>query len=156
MSQGQGLVSINMTSFFKRKLFMYSIGDIRFKKPIALKKVGYITAAFIIWTIPILVIFGINLNVWYALFVIAPPIIFGHYASEPKFGGMTLIGWLKNAFEFMTTPKGWSDSGPVHEVDCKGSFKVDNEIWISRRRELQILADLREEKLKKESDESGN
>lgn len=153
MSQGQGLVSINMTSFFKRKLFMYSLGDIRFKKPIALKKVAYITIAFIFWSLPLVVIFGLKLNVWFGALVIIPPIIFGHYASEPKFGGMTLIGWLKNALEYMTTPKGWSDSGPVYETDCKAEYNFDSEIWISRRRELQILADLREERMAKESNE---
>lgn len=139
----QRLVSINMTNFFNRELFMYSLGDIRFKKPVSLKKVAYTTAFLIVWTIPIVVIFGLHFNLLFAVFALGPPFVMGNFASKPMFGGKTLIEWAKTTIQFMGEPKGWTDLNSSKTLD-NGTFFVESEIWISRRRELQILADMKE------------
>lgn len=139
----QRLVSINMTNFFNRELFMYSLGDIRFKKPVSLKKVAYTTAFLIIWTIPIVLFFGFHLNLLFVAFALGPPFIMGNFASKPMFGGKTLIEWVKTTFRFMGEPKGWTDLNSSKTLD-NGAFFVESEIWISRRRELQLLADMKE------------
>jgi hypothetical protein len=134
-----------MTNFFNRELFMYSLGDIRFKKPVSLKKVAYTTVFLIIWTLPIVLIFGLHINLLFVALVLGPPFMMGNFASKPMFGGKTLIEWAKTAVQFMGEPKGWADLNPSKTLD-NGTFFVESEIWISRRRELQILADLREKK----------
>lgn len=143
----QRLVSINMTNFFNRELFMYSLGDIRFKKPVSLKKVAYTTAFLIMWTIPIVVIFGLHINLLFAVFALGPPFVMGNFASKPVFGGKTLIEWAKTTIQFIGEPKGWTDLNPSSTLD-NGTLFVESEIWISRRRELQILADMKERQAK--------
>lgn len=142
----QRLVSINMTNFFNRELFMYSLGDIKFKKPVSLKKVAYTTAFLITWTLPMIAIFGIHFNLLYVAFVLAPPILMGNFASKPMFGGKTLIEWTKSTVQFIGEPKGWTDLNPSKTLD-NGQLFVESEIWISRRRELQLLMDMKEKQV---------
>lgn len=144
----EGLPTIivhNMTDFFNRELFMRSLGDIRFKKPISLRRVAYTTIFFIAWTLPMFLIFGIILNVFFIAIAVAPPFILGYFASKPVWGGRSLMDFLKVNMRFMTEPKGWTDLEPNNRLNNDRLF-VEDEIWISRRRELQLLADLREEK----------
>lgn len=137
------LVSINMTNFFNRELFMYSLGDIKFKKPVSLKKVAYTTVFLIIWTLPMFAIFGLHLNLLYVAFILGPPFLMGNFASKPLFGGKTLIEATKSTIGFIAEPKGWTDLNSSKTLD-NGLLFVKSEIWISRRRELQTLADMRE------------
>lgn len=141
------LVTINMTNFFNRELFMYSLGDIKFKKPVSLKKVAYTTVFVIMWTLPLILIFGIHLNVFFAVLVIAPPFVMGNLAAKPRFGGKSLIGWLKSTASFVGGPKVWTDLRASKDLTSDDCF-VENEIFISRRRELAYLADLREQEAK--------
>lgn len=137
----------NMTNFFSRELFMYSLGDIRFKKPISLKKVAYSTAFLILWAIPLVLIFGIRINPFYIALLVIPPIVLGNFAAKPVWGGRGLIDFLKTISNFISEPKGWTDLNSTNKLD-KETLYVESEIWLSRRRELQLLADLREEKVK--------
>lgn len=134
---------LNMTNFFNRELMMYSLGDIKLKKPIALKKVAYVTGFIIVWSLPLILIFGLVLNVYYAILVIAPPLVLGHCASKPVWGGKGLIDFLKTLSTYISEPKIWTDLKPNKNPN-KNKYYVESEIWISRRRELQLLADMRE------------
>jgi hypothetical protein len=126
---------------------MYSFGDIKFNKPVSLKKIAYLIAFFILWTVPILLIFGIKLNVVFAAIALGPPFLLANYASKPIISGMTLIDWLKSVFSFLTQPAGWLDLVATKKLE--ETYKVENEIWISRRRELELLADIRAKRNKK-------
>lgn len=134
---------INMTNFFNRELMMYSLGDIKLKKPIALKKVAYVTGFFIIWSLPLILIFGLVLNVYFAILVLAPPLVIGHYASKPVWGGKGLIDFTKTLITYLGEPKSWTDL-KANKSFNKDKYFIESEIWISRRRELQLLADLKE------------
>lgn len=46
---------------------------------------------------------------------------------------------------FLKEPKGWTDLNANNEID-REVFFVEHEIWISRRRELQLLADIKEQR----------
>lgn len=139
------LLVINMTSYFKRPMFMYSLGDIRFSKPIALKKLAYIVAAFILWSLPLVMIVGIQLNVFFLAAVIGPPLLIGHYMSKPLFGGMQLTEFAKVCFRFISEPRGWADLRGTEEVE-ETDYYVYHETWVSRRRELQFLARIAEQR----------
>lgn len=134
----------NMTNFFNRELFMYSLGDIKFKKPHSLKTVAYIVVMFIIWTLPLILIFGVHLNVWFVAIAVGPPFLIGRIASKPIWNGRGLLDFLKVSFNFLKEPKGWTDLKATNTLD-REVFKTESEIWISRRRELEKLADLAEE-----------
>lgn len=130
--------SLNMTGFFKRELQMYALGDIKFKKPIAIKQVAYTIGFYIVWALPMILIFGIHFNPFYAALVIVPPALAGTFAIRPVFGGKTLIDFTKTAIKFVGEPKAWAD---LKAFNPKETYEVNGQIWISRRRELQILAD---------------
>lgn len=131
---------VNMTTFFNRELLMYSLGDIKFKKPIALKKVAYVTLFLVIWAVPMVLLFGIPTGPFGAIFTFVIPIVAGNFAAKPVFGGKGLLDFTKTAIHFQfSEPAGWLDFNPSEKLD-KEVFFAENEIWISRRRELFALS----------------
>lgn len=127
-----------MTGFFKRELQMYALGDIKFKKPIPIKQVGFILGFFIVWSLPLILAFGFIMHPAYAVLLIAPPIVLGTFAIRPIFGGKTLIDFTRTAIRFLGEPKHWADLKPWHSNE---TYEINTGIWIGRRREMQILAD---------------
>lgn len=141
------LLGVNMTNFFNREMFMYSLGDIKFKKPISLRKVAYATLFIILWTIPIFFIWGLKLDLVYLVFMFGPPLALAHFSTQPVFGGKTLVAFVKTMIKFIQEPKGWTC---LNESKHYGDdvYYVESEIWVGRRRELQILADIKEQNFK--------
>ena len=80
---------VNMRTFFSREVFMHSLGDMRFSKPIALKQAMYTVVFFAIYTLPLVLIAGLHLNVYFAAIALAPPILLGKFANQPIWGGRT-------------------------------------------------------------------
>mgnify|MGYP000854892376 FL=1 len=143
MTEPQYVHVVNMTNFFNRELYMYSLGDIKFRKPVSLKKVAYTTAFLILWTVPVIVFLGLQFNFLFAVLAFAPPIILGNLAAKPVWGGRGLIDYLKTTVNYIKEPKGWTDLNANNLLDRTVYF-TESEIWISRRRELQMLADMKE------------
>ena len=129
---------VNLTNLFNRELFMYSLGDIRFKKPVALKKVAYTLLFFLIWSLPVVLLFGLHFNPFFFTFAFGIPLVLGHFASKPVFGGKSLLDFIRTLFTYLGEPKGWAD---FRGKDfAPQTLYVENEVWISRRRELSRLA----------------
>lgn len=138
------IVSINMTNFFNRELMMYALGDIRFKKPISLKLMAYTLTFLLLWTLPLFFIFGLPTNPFKIVVYLGPPLALGQFAVRPIFGGKTLIDFVKTAIKFLGEPSGWTDGKGFNKK--QQTYHVESEIWISRRREYSILADMIEGK----------
>lgn len=136
---------VNMRSFFSREIFMHALGDFRFSKPIALKQALYTAVFFIIYSLPIVMIFGFHFNVYFAVITFIPPIALGNFANKPIWGGRTLVGFVKVTISYIGEPRGWTDHREDNGLG-KEVYTVDHDIWVSRRRELKILAELRDEK----------
>lgn len=136
------IMSLNMTNFFKRELFMYSFGDIKFKKPIALKTLAFTLGFILIWVLPLVLVFGLPMNPIAAILYFAPPIALGQVASRPIFGGKTLIDFVKTAILYLGEPKGWADLKPFNKSQSQQTYSIEHEIWISRRREYSMLAEM--------------
>lgn len=142
MEDKRHVLILNMTGFFNRELFMYALGDIRFKTPISLKKAAYVMGFLLIWTLPIILIMGLQFTPLFLAFAIAPPVVLGNFAGKPVWGGKPLFDFLKSLFTFIKEPKGWTD---LKNNNMKEDvYFVENEIYASRRRELNILADIEE------------
>ena len=139
------IASLNMTGFFKRELFMYSFGDIKFKKPSALKSLAFTLGFLLVWTLPLFLVFGIPFNPVAAIIYLVPPIALGQVASRPIFGGKTLIDFVKTAILFLGEPKGWADMRPFNATESQQTYTTEHEIWISRRREYALLAQMIDE-----------
>lgn len=137
------LTGVNVTKFFNRELFMYALGDIRFKKPISLKKMAFTMLYLIIWTAPIIWIMGFQFNPVFLTFALVPPIAAGHYSTKPIFEGKNLVEFIRTMSKFVQEPKGWADLRN-HNMETPTLF-TQSEIWVGRRRELNMLAELKQE-----------
>lgn len=138
--------AVNMTSFFKRPLVLYSIGDFKLKKPISFTWMGYLAGAILGWSLPVIYLFGFHLNVYFTLLVVVPPLLFARYASRPVFGGKKLIDFVITMIGYFGEPRGWSDLRADKNAGKNITYFVSQEIWISRRREIEYLASLREKR----------
>lgn len=144
MDENNLIQVVNMRSFFTREIFMHSLGDIRFSKPIALKQAMYTTVFLLLWTLPIVVIFGFKVNVWFVLIAVVPPIVLGRFANKPIWGGRNLIDFIKVSFQYATEPRGWTDHRNDNSLG-RDVYTVESPVWVSRRRELLLLAELKDE-----------
>lgn len=145
MNPQDQLAIVNMRSFFNREILMHSIGDHRFGKPVALKTMLYTIFFLLAYSLPMILIFGLKFNVIYLAAVFVPPIALGRFANRPIWGGRTLIDFIKITISFVGEPKGWTDHKSNNELG-KAVYTIDHDIWVSRRREHQLLAGLDEER----------
>ena len=143
MDEGNVIPIINMRTFFNREIFMYALGDIRLKKPIALKQAMYVIAFLAIWSGPIIYVFGLVLNPYFIIITFVPPFLLGAFANRPIWGGRTLMDFIKVTFNYIQEPRGWTEHRANSELG-KAVYHVEHDIWVSRRKELNILADMKE------------
>lgn len=137
------ILVMNATEFLNRPIYLYALGDIRLKNPVPLKKAAFILTGFIVYTVPLIMIFGLIMSPFYLAFILGPPIIVGSYATKPL-GGRTIFEHANVMVEWVSEPKGWTDFKANSMREEKHS--IISEIWISRRRELNLLAEIVEGK----------
>lgn len=134
------LITINATELFNRPSYLYALGDLKLSRPISLKYGGYLLGFIAAWSFPLYLIFGLTLSIPGILFMFGPPFLLASLSTKPVFGGKALLDFANTLADFFSEPKGWLD-GKNHDMK-EETFQIVNEIWIGRRRELQILADL--------------
>lgn len=132
-------IARNLTDFFNKELLVYSLGDIKLSRPIPLKKMAMGIAAFVVWTVPFIMIFGTSITPWWLIFAIGPPLAFTQVASKPVFGGKRLFDFIKTAYKYALQPKGWSDL-VADNTQQNTVYFVEHETSISRRKELNLLS----------------
>lgn len=134
----------NFTNVFNRELMLYSLGDISFQKPVSLKKAGYIMGAIVFISLPIVLTFGIIIDPWFIIFTFGVPIALGIMLSRPIFPGeRTFVQYLIPMIGFVKrSPRVWADLKKKKKLP---KYQVNEEIWVSRRRELHMLASLKEQ-----------
>lgn len=142
-----GLPILNMTSFFNRELFIYSLGDVSLSKPVSLKKAGFFLLGIVVWTIPLFLIFGLHFNPFYLAFILSFPAILALIGDKPLFDGRSIIDATKVTFKYLFSKKCFTDLA-VSDIHTNPEYFIEKEVWISRRRELQHLAALWEERSK--------
>jgi len=136
-----------MTSFFNRELFLYSLGDISLSKPVSLKKAMFLIVGIVIWTVPLVLVFGIYFNVFYLAFLASVPVLLALVGDKPVFDGRTIIDAVRVTVRYLFAEKCYTDF-TVSDIHKKPEFFIQKEIWISRRRELMELAELWEKNSK--------
>lgn len=140
-----GLPVLNMTNFFNKDLFLYSLGDIKLSKPVSLKKVGFFLVGLIIWSFPIFSIFGLILDPIYLAFLFSVPILLGIIGDKPLFDGRNIFDATAIVVKFVFSDKCYTDT-VASDTHLSPTFFIEQEIWISRRQELQELANMIEVK----------
>lgn len=132
-----GVYVRNVTDTWNREVFMYALGDIRFKKPKSLRRMAYLLFFLLAWSLPIVIIFGLKFSLLPFAITFGVPFLLANFASRPVWGGKSLIDFTKSLFGFLSEPKGWTDLHNNNYND--NNYYTEHEIWISRRRELQLL-----------------
>lgn len=141
----------NATGFLKSSSVMYSFGDIKLSNPVPVTKALYIVGFLIAWCGPIIYIFGLHFSLPYILFLLVPPIIASQLATNPVFQGRTIIEFAQVMAQWAAEPRGSLDW--VADDMKEPVYEVGHEYFISRRRDLQLLADIIEGKVKIETEE---
>lgn len=134
------MVIVNITSFINRKSYIYSIGDVALPAPIALSTFFLFVVFFAIYTLPMFLIFGFSGIVSLVVFI-APPVLMAIFATKPIFGEKTAINLIGSMSDFwFNEPRAWYDGNPSD--GSPDLYEVYSEVWVSRMRELQVLADI--------------
>ena len=136
-----GIPVLNMTGFFNRELYLYSLGDISLSKPVSLKKAGFLIVGLIIWTLPLILIFGLHFSIFFLAIAVGPPLGLAALGDRPVFDGRSIIDAVRVTFRFLFSRKCYTDFN-VSDIHTKPEHFIQKEIWISRRRELMELAEI--------------
>lgn len=129
-----GIHVVNKTRYFHRPRFLYALGDMPLRKPMSLSKIFANLIFILVWSVPIVAIFGLIFKPWFAIVVLGPPFLAGYISDKPIFGGKTAVKFLKALFGFIREGKCYADLRVVPEKE--ETYTLEKEIWISRRREL--------------------
>lgn len=129
-----GILVVNKTRYFHRPRVLYALADMPLRKPLEIFKILVQLIFFLIWSVPIVMIFGFIPNPFYAAVVLGPPIGLGYIANKPIFGGKTAVGFAKSLVRFLRESRCYADlrAAPSKEEE----YYLEQEIWISRRSEL--------------------
>lgn len=131
---------VNANNVFRSPSYIYALDDdIKFSKPIEIKKAWVIMLTFIIWVSAFVIIFGIKINIWYGIFLVVPPMLIGNFINKPVVQGRTIGGFARIFLSWRMEPRGFTDWEPN---DMREEiYEVDYEYLVSRRKDMQILAD---------------
>lgn len=128
----------NATPFLQREKYMYSFGDIKFTTPKSLTKMMYLAMFLAVYSLPIIVFVGFQLNPWFLAITFIPPFVLSHYASKPVFDGRMLPDWIQVQINYLTRGKRWTESKENKKPDISFYTNFDH-IWISRRKDYALL-----------------
>lgn len=133
------VVVLNMTSLFSKEMLIYSLFDVKLKKPARVSTIGYF--------------FGVGIPLWIIMFAvlrvgigpvpiaIAVGAPFGASVAmaKPIWNKRKFLDWLKVQIGFLGESKlfcdGWATEKPEDYI-------LDNEILVSRRDDFKLLKEL--------------
>lgn len=129
----------NFTSFMKREMFIYSLGsDMRLKKPVSIRLIGYIFLSIICWPVPLTLIFGFPKNVFAGAIYLLPVVVFPLIANKNIWFGRTFFQFAKIARTYIGEARAWAGVTPIPKEPEK--LEPGFRVWVSRRRELYELS----------------
>lgn len=139
----QPLKVINMTNLLKKEILIYSLGDFRLSRPMGIGTLLYTAGLFVIWSLPIFMIFGIAPTA--AIVALLPPLILGSVFAKPIWSGKTFLGLLITIIKYQLTPKMYCDNRAVNPIH---NYLIDGEMLVSRKDDFQYLFNLVEQEVK--------
>lgn len=134
---------LDMTNLFSKELLIYSLFDIKFKKPVRLIFWVYLFITFAIWGFPMGYLFIVKLhtlNIWTAALIFGPPVGLATIMSKPIWGGKSFYDWTKTQILYLGSPKYYCDHKPAKK---EHTYKIDNSIVVSRRSDIEYLSKLK-------------
>lgn len=99
---------LNMTRLFKKEIMLYSLFDIRFKKPFRVMIGVYFIILFLLIGLPIVKTFGVN--VYSVMLGLFPLIVMANYMAKPIWNGRPFFSWLFVQIIYVLKPKIYYDN----------------------------------------------
>lgn len=150
----RGVPVYNFTKTLNRGSVVRTLGsDFVLPFAIAFEGLAYGFVGFLLWSLPILAVFGVKFSVWYAALVFAPPILLGYVGTLRLgiFGDRSIASFLSAMVTFFfVEPAGWLQLKPVSKEMTRGGeeSKVATALlWVSRERDLVGLQAARDQAL---------
>lgn len=132
------LIVKDMTNLFTKEIMLYSLFDLRFKKPVRFMLLVYILLLGLIWSVPagfiLIKIFGFN--VWSATVILGPTIVLANLMSKPIWNNKSFFSWFSCQIKFLFSPKKFYDN---RAINPGGKLKFDNQFTVSRSRDFRKL-----------------
>lgn len=130
---------LDMTSLFTKELLIYSLFDIKFKRPVRLIFWVYLFILVLIWGFPLGYLLIVKLhafNVYTAFLIFGPPAGLAMLMSKPIWGGKSFMDYTKTQIKFLTSAKFYCDTKPAKKID---TYMTDSYFTVSRREDIKLL-----------------
>lgn len=125
---------LNMSKLFNKEILLYSLFDIRFKKPVRIMVMVYFAFLFFLWSYPCLQILPHNVFGYTTAFL--PAIILSNYMAKPIWGGKSFFAWLKSQISYILHAKFYFDGKSSLKL---ASYDTDMTILVSRQTDFYNL-----------------
>lgn len=131
----------NATKLFTDEMLIYSLSDFSFNKPIQVKFILFLFGLFIIWALPLMIIFRI-FNPPMVILYLGPVVGGAALFSGPYFGGKTFISWAKCFIKYIFSPKRYYDGHGRRQLT---KAKINHVYVVSREEDFEKLRKMIEE-----------
>ena len=125
----------NATKLFTDEMLIYSLSDFSFNKPIQVKFILFLVGLFVIWALPLMIIFRI-FNPPMVILYLGPVIGGAVLFSGPYFGGKTFISWAKCFIKYIFSDKRYYDGKGRKQLS---KARINHVYVVSREKDFKKL-----------------
>lgn len=134
---------LDMTNLFTKEILLYSLFDLRFKKPVRFMLIVYFVLTFFLWTVPLFFLFFKNhINPYSVAFLLIPPFALANVMSKPIWNNKSFFSWLKCQIRFIFSAKYYYDN---RAIKFPLFLKFNNQFTVSRTRDFYKLYAIQKE-----------
>lgn len=130
---------LNMTNLFKKEMLLYSLSDVRFKKPVKIMSIVYFVLTFLMFSVPFMKIFGLPTSPMKLLPVLVVPFLLSTFMSKPIFNGRSFFAAVRVYTKFWVGSKIYYDMKSSKPL--KNYIIYDNKL-VSRKKDYQKVMKL--------------
>lgn len=132
--------AINVTKFFSRDILIYSLFDLKLKKPFRLVYALYFMLMLVIWSAPMFFLLkGFGISFVTLTIILGPSFIGAYVMGNPFWGGKSFFDFLNTQINYLKEPKAYYDWRANLEM---GTQIIDFEVTVSRRKDYLKLYEL--------------
>lgn len=128
---------LDMTNLFTKEILLYSLFDLKFKRPVRFMLFVYLILTLLLWAVPLFfLVFKNHLNPYSTAFMIIPPIVIANMMSKPIWNNKSFFSWFKCQIKFIFSAKHYYDN---RAIKFPSFLKFNNQFTVSRTRDFYKL-----------------
>lgn len=128
---------LDMTNLFTKEILLYSLFDLKFKRPVRFMLFVYLILTLLLWAVPLFfLVFKNHLNPYSTAFMIIPPIVIANMMSKPIWNNKSFFSWFKCQIKFIFSAKYYYDN---RAIKFPSFLKFNNQFTVSRARDFYKL-----------------